>query len=141
MELLLQRNKSGKNATISPLLVDGEFECYILEDVVREIKGRPVNEWKVFGETAIPEGRYQVIITMSPRFNKKLPLLMDVPGFVGVRVHSGNFSTHTEGCLITGQNIVGESVTKSKAALDKLQTKLQNALDDHEQIWLTIKNA
>ena len=73
---------------------------WVLEDQVREVVGEPVSEWKVPGKTAIPAGRYKVLITFSNRFQKLMPQLMDVPGFTGVRIHAGNTAADTEGCLL-----------------------------------------
>lgn len=142
MEILVQRQASEGGATISKLCVNGAFECYVLEDVIREIKGRPVAEWKIPGKTAIPSGRYKVIITMSNRFKKRLPLLLNVAGFEGVRIHAGNTAENTEGCLLTGQATIGNAIVggTSRPALDALQRKIQAVLDAGEVVWITIKN-
>ena len=71
-----------------------EFLCYTLEDAERPVK--------IKGETAIPTGTYTVIVTMSPRFKKELPLIMNVPNFSGVRFHGGNTEQDTEGCPLLG---------------------------------------
>jgi hypothetical protein len=142
MELTLNRNHSIGNSTISKLFVNGEFECYILEDVIREIKGEPVSEWKVYGKTAIPEGRYKIIINMSNRFKRLMPLLLNVAGFSGVRIHAGNSAAHTEGFLLAGNAVKNGEIVggTSRPAMDKLQKKIQAALDKGEQVWITIKN-
>lgn len=90
MRMLLKRIYNGKTYTIGKLYCNGEYFCDTLEDVVR-----PKGE-KVYGQTAIPEGKYKVIITMSNRFKKMLPLILDVPNFAGVRIHSGNYADHKE---------------------------------------------
>ena len=73
MELLLKRRPSQNGATIGALYIlvggDALHECYTLEDEVREVEGEPVEKWKVPGETAIPEGKYRVVIEKSPRFS------------------------------------------------------------------------
>lgn len=82
MELKLVRGKANAASVEGKLYVDGEFECYTVEDLPREKK--------VYGMTGIPKGRYKVTVTMSNRFHKRLPLLIGVPGFEGIRIHSGN---------------------------------------------------
>ena len=130
MELLLQRNPSANGCTIGTLSVDGAFECYTLEDVVRP------NGEKVYGQTAIPAGRYHVVITMSNRFKTLLPLLENVPNFEGVRIHPGNTAADTEGCILVGQSRTANSVGASRAAFAVLFAKMQSATDD---IWITIE--
>lgn len=121
MELTLIRNKSQGNSTLGVLFVDGKLECYTLEDVVRDVK--------VHGKTAIPRGRYNVTVTMSNRFKKLLPLLANVPNFEGVRIHPGNTSEDTEGCILVGVGtaLVNGSpvVTDSRTAFSKLFSKIQ----------------
>lgn len=130
MELLLQRNPSANGCTIGTLSIDGVTECYTLEDVVR-----PDGE-KVYGQTAIPAGRYHVTITMSNRFKILLPLLENVPNFEGVRIHPGNTAADTEGCILVGQTRTSNSIGSSRAAFAALFEKMQNATDD---IWITIE--
>ena len=84
MKLLLKRLHKTQNSTIGELYVDGKFECYTLEDVERKEK--------IYAKTAIPKGTYQVIINMSNRFKKLMPLLLNVPNFEGVRIHTGNYA-------------------------------------------------
>lgn len=139
MNLTLLRHKSGLNATIGTLLNDGAFLCYTLEDVVREVPGQPVEAWKVKGETAIPAGRYRVTITPSQRFGRDLPLLHDVPGFEGVRIHTGNTAADTEGCILVGTMLAGESIVESRKAFAELLPKLQAALQEDGEVWLAIR--
>jgi hypothetical protein len=110
--------------------IDGAFECYTLEDVVRP------NGEKVYGQTAIPEGRYQIKLTMSNRFKIVLPLLENVPNFEGVRIHPGNTAADTDGCILVGQTKTSNSIGSSRVAFDKLFSRLQA----HKgEIWLTVK--
>lgn len=134
MNITLQRRPSQGKATIGELMVDGKRIAYSLEDVVR-------NE-KVYGETAIPAGEYKVVITPSPRFKRNLPLLLNVPGYEGVRIHPGNTSADTLGCILPGTAVTpdAQSVTQSKLAFDKVNNLIQTALDKGEQVTLTIKN-
>jgi len=140
MNLLLQRKPSLENATIGELY-DGEtFLCFTLEDVVREITAHPVSQWKVAGKTAIPAGSYKVIITQSVRFKRELPLLVNVPGFTGVRIHPGNTSEDTEGCILVGTQVMGESIVESRKAFQDLFERLKDAFGSWQNVHITIKN-
>ncbi len=121
MKIDIKRRPSTATSTLSEWLVDGVFECYGIEDVVR-----PAGE-KVWGKTAIPAGTYQVVVSWSPRFKRQLPLLLNVPGFAGVRIHSGNTSADTEGCLLPGTGAGKDMVTNSRVAFDKLFKKIEAA--------------
>lgn len=122
MKLKLIREPSSSTTTLGKLYVDGVFFCYTLEDVVRPDPNpnTPQNEAKVWGSTAIPAGKYKVVITMSPRFKRRLPLLVGVPGFDGIRIHPGNTHRDTDGCILVGEQIVGESILQSRIAFNRL---------------------
>jgi hypothetical protein len=132
MKLQVIRFMCGATCTIGELLVDGEHECWTLEDVVRP-DGAP----KVAGETAIPYGTYKVIINRSTRFQRDMPLLLGVPNFSGIRIHSGNLATQTEGCLLVGTGHTGTSVTNSRLAFDALFTKIRDAIERGEEVTIT----
>ncbi len=103
MKLKLIRRRSSAKHTLGKLYDEGgRFLCYSLEDVVREVAGQPVAQWKVKGETAIPSGVYRLTLERSPRFGPDTMTLHDVPGFVGVRIHAGNTDADTEGCPLLG---------------------------------------
>ncbi|MFN8696305.1 MAG: DUF5675 family protein [Burkholderiales bacterium] len=142
MRMLLERFEQGATCTIGTLLIDGDFECYVLEDVIREVPGQPVETWKVKGKTAIPAGEYRVLITMSNRFKRDLPLLVGVPGFEGIRIHPGNTDADTDGCLLPGLQIApqGEMVTQSRAAFQRLFERIEGAIAAGEEVWITITN-
>ena len=93
---------------------------------------------KVVGLTAIPEGSYLVVITKSPRFRRWLPLLVGVPGFTGIRIHSGNMAADTRGCILVGENTIVGRLTSSRATLTKLITSIMAASDQGEAVWITI---
>ena len=94
--------------------------CWTLEDVVREIPGQPVTAWKIKRETAIPRGAYPIRVTYSNRFKTALPLLLDVPGFEGIRIHGGNTKADTEGCILVAHHHPREDVIQGKATADVL---------------------
>ena len=107
-----------------------EFLAYSLEQAVRETK--------IPGRTAIPTGRYQIIITYSPHFHRRLPLLLEVPNFTGVRIHPGNTTADTEGCILVGLHRVEASLTQSRLAMDVVHGRIADALLAGEEVWLTI---
>lgn len=104
MEIKVKRIARKDNYTIGHLYVDGEYLCDTLEDKDRGLKDTDdlehIKKVKVKGETAIPMGAYKVRLTFSPRFKKTLPLIENVKGFDGIRIHSGNTPKDTEGCLL-----------------------------------------
>jgi len=132
MEIEVIRKKFNDNCTLGELLVDGLFFCYTLEDIDRDLMQSDTPEYikkiKVNGQTAIPYGRYEVSITFSNRFHKPLPLIMAVPGFEGIRIHSGNKSTDTEGCLLVGEVMKEDEIQDSRKAFRKLFTLIQEEL-------------
>lgn len=128
MRMQLERLQIDNDVTIGALSIDGDFECWVLEDPVREIPGKPVGDWKIKGKTAIPYGTYGVQITRSQRFGRLLPLLIAVPGFVGIRMHAGNTVADTEGCLLLGTDRLAKSLGRSRIALDAFIPKLDRAL-------------
>lgn len=137
MELTLNRIFLGSSATIGELLVNDKHLCDTLEDRVR-----PEGE-KVYGKTAIPEGTYEVKLTHSPRFKKILPEILNVPNFSGIRIHTGNSSKDTEGCILVG-TWDGEKedwVGNSRIAFDELMALLEEATNNKEKITITVNNS
>ena len=105
--------------TVGKMYVDGIYECYTLEDAVR-------NGTKVIGKTAIPIGTYKVIIDASTRFKQDMPHILDVPDFTGVRIHAGNTSADTDGCILLGSTWAGKDfIGNSKIAYKKFFDKLK----------------
>ena len=135
MKLTLKRIYFGDNFTVGQLYESTKFGespiCYVLEDKVREVDGQPVESWKIPHETAIPRGTYPISITYSNRFETNLPLLANVDGYTGVRIHSGNSDKDTDGCLLVGMSWDGKSdwIGASKAALSVVLPLIQNATD------------
>jgi hypothetical protein len=122
MELRVIREYYSPECTVGRLLIDGQFECYTLEDGIRTNK--------VYGETAIPTGLYPVKITFSNAFRRELPLVEGVKNFTGIRIHSGNTKKDTLGCILVGQTwspgaeVIGSSVRALQALLPKIQAAL-----------------
>lgn len=139
MRLELNRVVLTPRCTVGVLRVDGVHCCWILEDTVR------APGVKVPGQTAIPAGAYRVEITHSPRFGVEMPLVMEVPGFSGIRIHAGNTKDDTEGCLLPGNHVLqtgtGEfQVTESRAAYVHLFAVLDAARRRTEAVELVITN-
>ena len=132
MQLTLIRRPSTDAGTLGQLAIDGTHECFTFEDVVRP------EGVKVPGKTAIPAGRYRVIIDLSRRFGRLMPLLLDVPGFTGIRIHTGNTQEHTEGCILVGRGFLPDRVTQSQLAYDALFPKLQAALAGGSDVWIDV---
>ena len=97
-----------------------------------------IKKVKIKGNTCIPYGTYNITITYSPRFKKNLPLLNNVKGFDGIRIHSGNKPQDTEGCLLPGFNKVKGQVIDSRVTTDKLIAQIQQALNKGEKVTITI---
>lgn len=131
MNLVLEREILTDQSTIGRLSIEGKMFCSTLED--------PVRENKVYGHTAIHIGRYRVVITMSQRFKKPLPLLLDVPEFSGVRIHAGNTSEDTEGCILVGLTKDKDFIGKSKMAMSLLLPKIEEGLKSGE-VWIEVRN-
>ena len=136
IEVISQPSKSGH--TISRLNVDGVFFCFVCEDEIREVKGQPVEKWKLKGKTAIPGGEYRVVVTMSNRFKRELPLLVDVPGFEGIRIHPGNTAADTEGCLLPGFVMTPTGVAQSRPAFEALFLKIKDAIARKDKVFINI---
>ena len=124
MELKLVRDIFSAYSATGKLYIDSTFECYTLEDAVREVDGQPVASWKVAGLTAIPRGKYKLAWTFSNRFQKNTLQIMDVPGFQGIRIHAGNDAGDTEGCILLGQMRLADKVYKSRDAVKALEDKI-----------------
>ena len=128
------RTTCGATCTLGKMYIDGVDYCYTLEDVVREEK--------VYGETAIPVGRYRVIVNRSNRFQCDMPLLVAVPNFEGVRIHPGNTDKDTHGCILVGTGFgAGEAaITGSRAAYARVFDCIRDAIGDGKEVWLTVKD-
>lgn len=135
MRLLLDRSQYEEDSTTGDLYIDGVWEAATLEDRVREGA-------KVPGETAIPVGEYEILLTWSPRFKTILPLLIDVPGFDGIRIHPGNSVNDTAGCLLVGEDIIQHRgkpfLTHSRRAFARLFARLEEADKRREKILIEV---
>lgn len=114
MKLYLKRKPTNATTTLGELTIDGEHFAYTCEDTDRGLlQTEPLTDIakkKVHGKTAIPKGTYEVAMTWSNKYGKIMPQLLDVPGYQGIRIHSGNTAADTEGCILVGETIVNENM-------------------------------
>lgn len=150
MKLVLKRINNQDNYCEGKLYIDGIYQCDVIEDVDRgltsEMSVTEIQSKKVYGETAIPKGTYQITLdVVSPKFKDrswatfcegKLPRLLDVPGFEGVLIHVGNKAADSLGCLLVGQKSSDGIVSNSTQTFKDLYYKLKQATD---QITITIE--
>ena len=144
MLITIDRAWKKDGYTISRLYVNGNlFGCNTLEDTDRclnqEMDLNEIKKKKVYGRTAIPSGIYECVYTYSNRFKKMLPLLLNVKGFDGVRIHSGNSAKDTEGCILVGLNLKKGMVLNSREWTNKLIQAMKTAWDKKEKVTILIQ--
>ncbi len=135
MKIVVRRFEYSDRYTIGRMYINDstEQECYTLEDTVR------APGVKIFGETAIPAGTYNVTIDFSPHFNRNMPHILNVPDFEGVRIHSGNDDADTEGCILVGQTWTGgDFIGSARDAFNVLFPKIQLAFVNKETITIEV---
>lgn len=142
MEIQLNRKYRKSNYCIGKLYIDGNYFSDCLEDTDRGLQDSmslsEIQKLKIKNETCIPYGIYNIVITYSPRFKRNLPLIENVKGFDGIRVHEGNTQKDTSGCLILGFNKIKGKVINSKDTVSKFISILQTALNKGEKVTLEI---
>lgn len=143
MEIRIDRAWKKPGYTISRVYVDGVlFGCNCLEDTDRgltqDMSVKEICSRKQYGQTAIPSGTYTIVTTYSPRFKRNLPLLENVPGFAGIRIHPGNTAKDTEGCLLFGKNDKPGFVGNSKYWTEKVTEKITAAHKAKEKVTIKI---
>lgn len=143
MEILVDRKWKKADYTIGRVFVDGEYLCNSLEDTDRGLDNKmspsQVEKVKVKGSTAIPTGHYRVVMSYSPKFKRNMPEVLRVPGFSGIRIHSGNTAKDTEGCILCGENTQVGKVLNSRYWTNELEKKIKNAISSGHKVWITIK--
>jgi hypothetical protein len=152
MELLLTRIAKKKTYTIGRLCIlekvideysTGTAERYFCDTLEPTWRDYEHGAYKVKGRSAIPEGRYAVVISYSPKFKQWLPILLGGPEFnrkwQGIRIHAGNTAQDTEGCILVGKNKLVGQVVDSRIWLHRLKQKIVEAKDKGEAVWITIK--
>lgn len=134
MLLEVKRLYKKETYTIGVLMVDGTKFSDTLEDKVRDLN----SEKKVYGETAIPAGKYKVVMSMSSKFKRAMPYLENVPQFTGIMIHPGNTVKDTLGCILVGENKEKGKLLNSRKTSDKLNEMIKGALDRKEQVWIEV---
>ncbi len=135
MKLVLKRTFKGDEYTIGNLYVDGKYFCDTIEDKYRDLSV----EKKVYGETAIPNGEYKIIVNASPRFKRDLPRLLDVPHFEGILIHAGNTALDSHGCILVGENKKKGMVLNSRKYETLLVSLLKESIKSGEDISITVE--
>jgi hypothetical protein len=134
MEIKVTRKIFTNKSTIGELYINGKFFCFTLEDVDRYLEG---GREKIYGETAIPRGKYNVVLSYSNRFKKYLPEIQNVPQFEGIRMHTGNKPEDTEGCILVGKVKTKDFVGNSVKAFSAFMAELKK-VEKKEKITITI---
>lgn len=139
IKLRLERRYKGSKYTIGKLFINDEYFCDTIEDIDRGLKSSMSVEYikkkKVYAETAIPTGTYKIEMTYSNKFKRILPLLVDVKGFSGIRIHRGNTEKDSSGCIVIGENKVKGRVINSTP----YEVVLVKRLLDEDDIEITIQ--
>ena len=135
MILDLIRDDETPTKTFGKLFIDGRYFGETLEDTDRELED---GGEKVYGQTAIPRGRYSVVVSMSRRFQREMPEVLDVPGFSGVRIHGGNTEADTLGCPLLGQVRLDTGVANCAGINERLLMTLKAAAQRGEEVWLEV---
>lgn len=155
MDIILHRSFLGKDYTIGHIYIGGSVFCDTIEDVDRDIDQTTplahIRQKKVYGNTAIPTGRYKVELSPSPKYQKKaltdsyfrqyantMPHLLNVPGFSGILIHPGTTEKDTEGCVIVGRNLVKGKILQSRDTFSRLYSMLSETERRGEDIYITI---
>ena len=146
MEIGLNRRFFKDTYTIGKLYIDSQFFCDTLEDRIRDLHDynhdgdfNDPGEGKIYGQTAIPCGRYEIEIIWWKKHNREVPWIKDVPGFTGILIHSGATPKDTEGCILVGQNKEKGRLTNSPYYATTLTQRIKQAIVDKEKIFITIK--
>lgn len=142
MKLRLERRYLGPLYTIGSLFINGLYFCDTIEDKVRDFNKDgdllDPGEDKVYGETAIPYGKYDVELSMSPKFKRLLPMVLNVRHFTGIRIHRGNTAKDSHGCILPGENKVRGKVINSTPYEKEIVKLMKEATKRGEPIDIQI---
>ena len=142
VNLFLERLFCKRVYTIGTLSIGDDYFCDTLEDTVRDLNKdgdlEDYGEIKIWGETAIPYGRYKVLVTYSPKFRRDLPLILDVKHFTGIRIHRGATHRNTSGCVLVGRNTAKGRLSEGEYYEKKLTMLLRQYQNENEEIFINI---
>lgn len=142
MEIKVKRIAKKATYTIGKLYIDGKYFCDTLEDKDRGLTSSmsesEISKIKVYGKTAIPTGTYTIIWNYSSKFKKMMPLLLNTPGFSGIRIHSGNTEDDSLGCILVGDNKQVGKVLNSRDTVNRLYPIIKEACSK-EKVTITIE--
>lgn len=146
LELSINRFFKGSDYTIGRFSVDDVKLCDTMEDPVRLLVDKnndgdydDAGEGKIKGRTAIPAGRYKVVLRYSPRFKRITPHITGVPGFKYILIHAGNTAADTDGCILPGLNNIKGRVLMSRPYEDKITALIKDAIDSGKEVYITIQ--
>lgn len=145
MEILLIRENFTEEYTEGKMFIDGVYTCDTIEDCDRglnmDMSEDEILKKKVYGKTAIPIGRYKIIIDYSNKYGKMLIHILNVKGFDGIRIHSLNEASQSLGCIGPGVKTAPGWVSKSRDTYKIIHSKVEEALNRGEEVFITIERA
>lgn len=136
-EIFIPPTPDFEGSTQGRLYFRSQFLGYTCEDEDRQLETYP--ERKVYGRTAIPRGRYRLLLTYSQRFGRELPLIVDVPGYRGVRVHGGNSPENSLGCVMSGRVRTARGVQGCAPVVNRIIGILRDAEDGGDDCWIEVR--
>lgn len=140
--LTLRRSLFLPDRTLGTLSWDGNGQWVTLEDFDRGLhqymSPQSIEQVKKKDETAIPYGFYEVVISLSYRFKRTMPEILKVPGFEGIRIHTGNGPKDSSGCILVGKYVEGSGIAHSLDAYNELFLKLGEALNTNHRVFLSV---
>lgn len=131
----------AENATLGKMYLDNVFFCQTCEDEDRFLERsiEDISERKVYGRTAIPRGRYRLLVTFSNRFQKPLPIVLDVPGFDGIRIHGGNRAENSHGCILVGKVRTSTGIAQCADSVQRIISQIEEGEEMGIETWLEVE--
>lgn len=130
-EVRLERAWRRETYTVGKVIIDGKRFSESMEDkdrgLTQDMSEEEIKRVKVYGETAIPTGVYTVKMTYSQKYKRKMPEVLNVPGYSGIRIHSGNTAKDSLGCILLGRNTKVGMITESRKTCKEFERLLEAA--------------